>query len=39
VRWPGIIDDPQLLLTATPEQLGVDGHFARLRLLDCSLRG
>ncbi len=23
-----------LLLTATPEQLGVDGHFARLRLLD-----
>ena len=25
-----------LLLTATPEQLGVDGHFARLRLLDDS---
>lgn len=23
-----------LLLTATPEQLGADGHFARLRLLD-----
>jgi len=23
-----------LLLTATPEQLGVEGHFARLRLLD-----
>jgi ATP-dependent helicase HepA len=23
-----------LLLTATPEQLGVDSHFARLRLLD-----
>ena len=23
-----------LLLTATPEQIGVDGHFARLRLLD-----
>ena len=23
-----------LLLTATPEQLGLDGHFARLRLLD-----
>ncbi len=23
-----------LLLTATPEQLGMDGHFARLRLLD-----
>jgi ATP-dependent helicase HepA len=23
-----------LLLTATPEQLGIDGHFARLRLLD-----
>src|SRR5690606_38624357 len=26
---PGLI-----LLTATPEQLGIDGHFARLRLLD-----
>lgn len=26
---PGLI-----LLTATPEQLGLDGHFARLRLLD-----
>ncbi len=26
---PGVI-----LLTATPEQLGADGHFARLRLLD-----
>lgn len=26
--------DGLLLLTATPEQLGVDGHFARLRLLD-----
>ena len=25
-----------LLLTATPEQLGVDSHFARLRLLDSS---
>jgi ATP-dependent helicase HepA len=25
-----------LLLTATPEQLGVDGHFARLRLLDAN---
>ena len=23
-----------LLLTATPEQLGIDGHFARLRLVD-----
>ncbi|NEU36389.1 hypothetical protein GN156_37725, partial [bacterium LRH843] len=23
-----------LLLTATPEQLGVESHFARLRLLD-----
>ena len=23
-----------LLLTATPEQVGIDGHFARLRLLD-----
>ena len=23
-----------MLITATPEQLGVDGHFARLRLLD-----
>ena len=23
-----------LLLTATPEQLGTEGHFARLRLLD-----
>ncbi len=23
-----------LLLTATPEQLGIEGHFARLRLLD-----
>ena len=23
-----------VLLTATPEQLGIDGHFARLRLLD-----
>ena len=23
-----------LLLTATPEQLGAEGHFARLRLLD-----
>ncbi|MEZ5464619.1 MAG: RNA polymerase-associated protein RapA [Lysobacteraceae bacterium] len=35
-RTPGLI-----LLTATPEQLGIDGHFARLRLLDpsrfCSL--
>ncbi len=28
-RIPGV-----LLLTATPEQLGCDGHFARLRLLD-----
>jgi ATP-dependent helicase HepA len=28
-RTPGVI-----LLTATPEQLGVAGHFARLRLLD-----
>lgn len=28
-RIPGL-----LLLTATPEQLGVEGHFARLRLLD-----
>lgn len=28
-RIPGL-----LLLTATPEQLGLDGHFARLRLLD-----
>ncbi len=28
-RIPGL-----LLLTATPEQLGIDGHFARLRLLD-----
>ena len=26
-----------LLLTATPEQLGMEGHFARLRLLDPSL--
>lgn len=26
--------DGLLLLTATPEQLGVEGHFARLRLLD-----
>ena len=25
-----------LLLTATPEQLGKEGHFARLRLLDPS---
>ena len=25
-----------LLLTATPEQLGIEGHFARLRLLDPS---
>jgi ATP-dependent helicase HepA len=29
VRVPGL-----LLLTATPEQLGAQGHFARLRLLD-----
>ena len=29
LRTPGL-----LLLTATPEQLGVQGHFARLRLLD-----
>jgi len=29
VRTPGL-----LLLTATPEQLGLGGHFARLRLLD-----
>lgn len=29
VPSPGLI-----LLTATPEQLGVEGHFARLRLLD-----
>ncbi|NOX99138.1 MAG: RNA polymerase-binding ATPase, partial [Verrucomicrobia bacterium] len=29
VETPGL-----LLLTATPEQLGRDGHFARLRLLD-----
>jgi len=29
MRTPGI-----LLLTATPEQLGKEGHFARLRLLD-----
>ncbi|MGR8947260.1 MAG: RNA polymerase-associated protein RapA, partial [Gammaproteobacteria bacterium] len=28
-RVPGV-----LLITATPEQLGVEGHFARLRLLD-----
>lgn len=28
-RIPGL-----LLLTATPEQLGMEGHFARLRLLD-----
>ncbi|MEI8387931.1 MAG: RNA polymerase-associated protein RapA [Verrucomicrobiota bacterium] len=28
-RTPGLI-----LLTATPEQLGAEGHFARLRLLD-----
>ena len=28
-RTPGL-----LLLTATPEQLGLGGHFARLRLLD-----
>jgi ATP-dependent helicase HepA len=28
-RSPGLI-----LLTATPDQLGADGHFARLRLLD-----
>ncbi len=28
-KTPGV-----LLLTATPEQLGVEGHFARLRLLD-----
>jgi len=28
-KVPGVI-----LLTATPEQLGADGHFARLRLLD-----
>ncbi|MFT3807525.1 RNA polymerase-associated protein RapA [Arenimonas sp.] len=28
-RTPGLI-----LLTATPEQLGIGGHFARLRLLD-----
>lgn len=28
-RVPGI-----LLLTATPEQLGLESHFARLRLLD-----
>ncbi len=28
-KSPGLI-----LLTATPEQLGVEGHFARLRLLD-----
>ncbi|WP_221798627.1 RNA polymerase-associated protein RapA [Oceanobacter mangrovi] len=28
-KTPGI-----LLLTATPEQLGVEGHYARLRLLD-----
>ena len=28
-KCPGL-----LLLTATPEQLGVEGHFARLRLLD-----
>ena len=28
-RCPGL-----LLLTATPEQLGIEGHFARLRLLD-----
>lgn len=30
-RVPGI-----LLLTATPEQLGMESHFARLRLLDPS---
>ncbi|MEO6052634.1 MAG: RNA polymerase-associated protein RapA [Chthoniobacterales bacterium] len=29
VKTPGVI-----LLTATPEQLGTEGHFARLRLLD-----
>jgi len=29
VKTPGL-----LLLTATPEQLGIEGHFARLRLLD-----
>ncbi len=29
IKIPGL-----LLLTATPEQLGVEGHFARLRLLD-----
>ncbi len=29
LKIPGL-----LLLTATPEQLGVEGHFARLRLLD-----
>lgn len=28
-RVPGV-----LLLTATPEQLGLESHFARLRLLD-----
>lgn len=28
-KTPGV-----LLITATPEQLGVEGHFARLRLLD-----
>ena len=26
--------DGKVLLTATPEQLGVESHFARLRLLD-----
>ena len=28
------ISSSVILLTATPEQLGVDGHFARLKLLD-----
>ena len=28
------VSDSVLLLTATPEQLGIDSHFARLRLLD-----
>lgn len=34
VRRLAEITDALLLLTATPQQLGADGHFARLRLLD-----
>jgi ATP-dependent helicase HepA len=34
VRQMAEVTDGLLLLTATPQQLGPDGHFARLKLLD-----